>query len=153
MADFHQTSSTLGSFVVSVFVLGFAIGPLAIGPLSESFGRQPVYLISSILFVVFTIACAVSSSFNQLIVFRFLSGCTGSAPLTLGGATIGDIFIPEQRGKAMAFWGMGPMIGVRCYFVVLSSLLTDASRFWAQSRAVFCLRRRAGDGCSGKPKK
>ncbi len=111
MEHFHSTNSTLGTLVVSVFVLGFAVGPLAIGPLSETFGRQPVYLISSFLFVVFTIACAVSSSLGMLIAFRFLAGCAGACPLTLGGATIGDIFPPDQRGKAMAVWGMGPMVG------------------------------------------
>ena len=43
MAQFGSTSSLLGSFCVSVYVLGFAAGPLLFAPLSELYGRQYVY--------------------------------------------------------------------------------------------------------------
>ena len=111
MAHFHSTSANLETFVVSIFVLGFAFGPLLVAPLSEIYGRRPVYLVSFTLFLVFTIACAVSNSLGMLIAFRFLCGCAGSTAITLGGATIGDCFPQDKRGAAMATWGMGPMLG------------------------------------------
>jgi MFS family permease len=46
----------------------------------------------------------------MLIVFRFLAGCAGSTPVTLGGASIGDMFPKEKRSAAMAFWGMAPQL-------------------------------------------
>lgn len=111
MAEFKTTDSTLGSFVVSVYVLGYAFGPLLIAPLSELYGRLVLYHSCNVLFVILTVACAVSSSFDMLIGFRFLAGCAGSAPLTIGGGTIADMVIQQKRGKAMSIWTMGPLIG------------------------------------------
>jgi multidrug resistance protein len=108
---FHETSNTMATFVVSVYILGFAIGPLIIAPMSELYGRMPLYNISNALFVVFNIACALSNSMGMLVAFRFLAGCAGSAPLTLGGGTIADMFPPQQRAGAMAIWAMGPLLG------------------------------------------
>ncbi|KAK8216877.1 hypothetical protein M8818_001840 [Zalaria obscura] len=111
LTTFHTTSSTLATFVVSVFLLGFALGPLLISPLSELYGRWKVYVICSVGFVVFTVACAVANSMGQLIAFRFLSGCFGVAPITIGGGTIADMIPQERRGAIMAIWAMGPLIG------------------------------------------
>ena len=111
MDDFHFTDELLSSFVVSVFVLGFAAGPLAIAPLSEIYGRLIFYNICNVLFLIFNIAAAVSSGTVMLIVFRFLAGFAGSAPLTLGGGTISDVIPLESRGKAMALYALGPLVG------------------------------------------
>jgi multidrug resistance protein len=111
MDEFHNNSTLLSGFVVSVYVLGFAIGPLAIAPLSEMYGRLPLYHICGVLFAIFNIACAVAGSLTQLIVFRLLAGCFGAAPLALGGGTIADLARPETRATAMAIWTVGPTIG------------------------------------------
>ncbi|KAI9658888.1 MAG: hypothetical protein M1821_001848 [Bathelium mastoideum] len=111
MQDFHSTNELLAGFVVSVYVLGFACGPLVIAPLSEMWGRNPLYHSCNCLFLIFNIACAVSSNLNMLIGFRFLTGCVGSAPLTLGGGTIADVISREHRGTAMSAWLLGPTVG------------------------------------------
>jgi len=111
MIDFKSQSSTLATLVVSIYVLGNAIGPLILAPLSELYGRAPVYHTTNILFVVFTAACALSCSMPMLIVFRFLAGAVGAAVLSIGGGTITDLFVPEERGRAMALWSLGPLLG------------------------------------------
>ncbi|KAI9743782.1 MAG: hypothetical protein M1818_002516 [Claussenomyces sp. TS43310] len=111
MAEFGSTSQTLSAFVVSAYVLGFAIGPLLLAPLSELYGRLIVYHITNVLFVVFTVACAVSSDLSMLIVFRFLAGCMGATPLTNGGGTIADMIAQSNRGLAMSCFSLGPLIG------------------------------------------
>ncbi|KAL0256281.1 hypothetical protein SLS55_008674 [Diplodia seriata] len=111
MAEFNSTSELLSGFVVSVYVLGFAVGPLIIAPLSEMYGRLPLYHTCNVLFIVFNVACARSTSLGMLIAFRFLAGCVGASPLTLGGGTIADLIPREQRGTAMAIWVAGPCIG------------------------------------------
>ncbi|KAI9700577.1 MAG: hypothetical protein M1820_006731 [Bogoriella megaspora] len=111
MADFHNSSTTLATFVVSVYLLGFTFGPLVIAPLSELYGRLPLYHVNNALFIVFTVACAVSSNLNMLIGFRFLAGLVGSTPLTIGGGTLADLMPQEKRGGAMALWGLGPLLG------------------------------------------
>jgi MFS family permease len=126
METFHSTNSMLSGFMVSVYVLGFAFGPMIIAPLSEMYGRLPLYHSCNVLFIIFTIAAAVSSSMSQFIVFRFFMGCKlpvgelqvwrstdelvgfGGAPTVLGGGTIADLMSQEQRGTAMGVWLMGP---------------------------------------------
>ena len=111
LAEFDPKNALLGSFVVSVYILGYATGPLAVAPLSELYGRRRLYHWTNLLFLIFTMACAVSTNLDMLIVFRFFAGATGSAVLTMGGGTIADLFIQEQRGTAMAIWSMGPLLG------------------------------------------
>ena len=111
MDEFRSTNQELASFVVSVYVLGYAFGPILVAPLSELYGRVPVYHVCNVLFIVFTVACAVSSNLNMLIGWRFLQGTFGSCPLTIGGGTISDMIIQQKRGGVMAIWALGPLMG------------------------------------------
>lgn len=133
METFHSTSELLSGFMVSVYVLGFAFGPLVIAPLSEMYGRLPLYHACNILFLVFTVAAAVAANMTQFIIFRFFMGCFGGAPLVLGGGTIADLIPREQRGTAMALWMMGPTIGP-CVGPIIGGFLTVAKgwrwNFW-----------------------
>ncbi|EAW08927.1 MFS transporter [Aspergillus clavatus NRRL 1] len=109
--DFHSTNTVLGSFTVSVYILGFAFGPPIVAPFSETVGRLPVYHVCNVLFLVFIIACALSNSIGMLIAFRFLAGVAGSCPITIGAGTIADLVRPENRAKVMSLWTMGPILG------------------------------------------
>jgi MFS family permease len=106
MRDFNSSSDTLATFVVSIYLIGFAFGPLLIAPLSEIYGRYWVYMGGNIGFIIFAVACAVSKNLGQLIAFHFLHGVAGVTPLTIGGGTIADMMPVEKRGGAMAFDGM-----------------------------------------------
>jgi hypothetical protein len=91
MLEFHSDNLELASFVVSVFVLGFAFGPVMLAPLSEIYGRRGLYCLCNILFLVFTVVSAKSNSLGMLTGFRFLAGFVGGMPLAVGGGTITDI--------------------------------------------------------------
>lgn len=111
MVEFGSTNTMLGTFVVSVYILGFAIGPLVLSPASELYGRNILYNTTNILYCLSTVGCALAPNLNFLIGFRFLAGCFGSAPMTIGGGTITDVTRPEQRGAAMAVFTAGPLLG------------------------------------------
>ncbi|VUC20114.1 unnamed protein product [Clonostachys rosea] len=111
MKEFQMTSRSLGSFVVSVYVLGFAAGPMIFAPLSEIYGRGVVYHSTNLCFLAFTIACAVAPTFSSLVGFRFLAGLFGSVPLTNGGGSIADMIHQEKRGAAMSAFAVGPLLG------------------------------------------
>lgn len=111
LVDFGVSSDTESTFVVSIFVLGFAFGPLVIAPMSEIYGRRIVYHICNSLFVVFTILCAVAKDMNGLLAYRFCAGFVGVAVVTCGGGTIADLMPTEKRGSAMAIWSLGPLLG------------------------------------------
>ncbi|KAH8682624.1 bicyclomycin resistance protein [Xylariales sp. PMI_506] len=111
MAEFGSSSLLLASFVVSVYILGFAFGPLIMAPLSEIYGRMVVYHACNICFLAFVVGCALAPTLNALIVFRFLSGIFGSCPVTNGGGSIADMIPQERRAAAMAGFSVGPLLG------------------------------------------
>ena len=77
--------------------------------MSELYGRLVVYHTFNSVFLVFIIACAVASSIQMLIVFRFLAGVAGACAITLGSATIGDMIEPHRRGIAVGLFAVGPL--------------------------------------------
>jgi multidrug resistance protein len=111
MREFHSHNQTIASFVVSIYVLGYAIGPLIIAPLSELYGRLIIYHSCNVIFIIFTIACAVAPNVGSLLFFRLIEGCAGSAPLTIGGGSIADMIVQEKRGGALAIFALGPLLG------------------------------------------
>lgn len=130
MRDFHSTNSTLASFIVSIYILGYAVGPLFIAPLSEVYGRMPLYHVCNVMFVIWNIACAVAPGLGSLLVFRLLAGIAGSCPITIFAGSIADVFIQEQRGGAMAICALGPLIGPVVGPVIGGFLGQDAGWRW-----------------------
>ncbi|KAJ2983850.1 hypothetical protein NQ176_g398 [Zarea fungicola] len=107
----HSANRTLGSFVVSSFQLGYTIGPFFIAPMSEVYGRVALYHTCNILFCIFLVASAVSSSLAQLMVFRVLSGVVGVCPIAIGSGTIADMVPREKMAGVLAIWSLGPLLG------------------------------------------
>ncbi|KAE8387961.1 hypothetical protein ETB97_007928 [Aspergillus alliaceus] len=110
MEQFHCGTevATLG---VSLFVVGFAIGPLLWAPMSELYGRQYLFIGSYCGLTVFNAACAGSKNIWSLIIFRFFAGSFGSSPLTNAGGVIADMFPASQRGIAMSVFAAAPFLG------------------------------------------
>lgn len=112
-------SSLLLVLIVSIYILGFATGPLIMVPLSEVYGRLLIMHLSNWCFVGFTVACGFSQTEIQLLVLRFFSGALGVACLSLGGAITSDMFHPGHRATALAVleagrllgWFVGPIVG------------------------------------------
>ncbi|KAJ5711297.1 hypothetical protein N7488_005453 [Penicillium malachiteum] len=100
--------ATLG---VSLFVLGFAIGPLLWAPMSELFGRQILYIITYAALTAFNIGTACAQNSWSLIILRFFAGSFGSSPLTNAGGVIADMFPAKQRGSAMSLFASAPFLG------------------------------------------
>ncbi|WVQ71319.1 hypothetical protein IAR50_000847 [Cryptococcus sp. DSM 104548] len=96
---------------ISLFVVGFAFGPLFWAPLSEIFGRRIVYIVSYAFLTLWTGAAAGAKNIGQLLVFRFLAGLFGSSPLANAGGTITDVLNANQRGLGMAFFSAAPFLG------------------------------------------
>lgn len=74
-------------------------------------GRNPVYIGTLLVFVLFQIPTALSVNFGMLLAFRFLTGFIGSPSLATGGASIGDMYSPAKRTYGLAVWGVGAVSG------------------------------------------
>ncbi|KAH7136509.1 major facilitator superfamily domain-containing protein [Dactylonectria macrodidyma] len=109
-----QIEATLG---LSLYVLGYGVGPLLFSPLSEipRIGRNPVYIVTMFLFVVISIPTALVNNFAGLMVLRFLQGFFGSPCLASGGASLGDMYSFMALPYAMMAWVSaaycGPALG------------------------------------------
>ncbi|KAA8649301.1 MFS transporter [Aspergillus tanneri] len=99
---------------LSLFVLGFAIGPAVWGPLvsiSELYGRQILWITSHVALAAFVGGSAGSQNITTLLVLRFFSGTFGGSPLVNSGGAIADLFPPAQRGLAMTLYCVAPFLG------------------------------------------
>ncbi|KAI1116811.1 major facilitator superfamily domain-containing protein [Nemania sp. NC0429] len=110
-AEFNVTDPTIAAFTVSIYVLGFALGPIFLAPLSELYGRLVIYHACNLVYTSFTIGCAFSTNVTMFLVFRIICGIAGSGPMSIGGGTVADITPQEERGKAIALFGVGPLLG------------------------------------------
>ncbi|EKG12692.1 Major facilitator superfamily [Macrophomina phaseolina MS6] len=100
--------ATLG---LSLFVLGFALGPLLWAPLSELYGRQRVFFITFAAFTAFNAGASEAQNVQTLLILRFLAGSFGSSPLTNAGGVIADLFDAKERGLAMSLFSLTPFLG------------------------------------------
>lgn len=96
---------------LTTYVLGIAFGPMLMGPLSEFYGRRPIYLVSWTFFVIWNIPQAVAPNIETIIVTRFLDGFSGSSFLAVSGGTVGDLFAKNQLQAPMAMFSIAPFIG------------------------------------------
>jgi MFS family permease len=102
LAEYNTESKTIGSLMISIFVLGYAVGPLFLAPLSELYGRTLIINVSSAFFNAFILGCSFAPNMSSLIVMRLLAGIGGSACMTIVSAIIGDVFRVHERAAASA---------------------------------------------------
>ncbi|KAG0644967.1 Major facilitator superfamily multidrug transporter mdrA [Hyphodiscus hymeniophilus] len=106
-----EVSEEVATLGLSLFVLGFALGPLIWGPLSELYGRRSIYAISFMAYTAFSVAAPCSPNIQSLLVFRFFASAFGSSAMTNGGGVITDMLSKEQRGVAMGAFVTAPFLG------------------------------------------
>jgi multidrug resistance protein len=97
---------------ISVFLVGYVVGPLLFGPLSESYGRRPIMLYTFIVYTAFTLGCALAPNWPAFLVFRLICGMMASAPIAVVGGLYADIYQdPRKRGRAMAYFMVATTFG------------------------------------------
>lgn len=114
VAQVFGISREVGILGVSLYVLGFATGPLVWAPFSELYGRKTPLLLASFGFSIFSVAVAVAKDIQTVFICRFFSGFMGACPLTCVGAVFADMFNNRQRGLAITVFSMtvfaGPLL-------------------------------------------
>ncbi|KAH8841033.1 hypothetical protein MCOR02_005693 [Pyricularia oryzae] len=141
--EFETSVQTMVFGGTSLFMLGFAFGPIVFGPLSERLGRKPPLLAGYILFILSQLpAGAANSTLATVFVSRFLQGFFGAAPSAIMSGTMADMWTPKQRGFAMpcagTFLMVGPVIGP----IAGSAIASSSSLGWRcifNATAVACL--------------
>lgn len=113
----------------SLFVLGFAVGPLLWGPFSELYGRKVPLFFGYLVFAIFQIPVAVAQNLQTIFICRFFGGMFGSAPLAVVGGALADFWDPVNRGIATAIFSgatfVGPVAGP-----IVGSFITTSYLGW-----------------------
>jgi DHA2 family multidrug resistance protein len=99
------------SWVLTSYLVSSAICMPLTGYFSDVLGRKRFLLICISGFVLASTLCGISQSIVQIVLFRLLQGIFGAALVPLSQAIMADAYPPEERGKAMAIWGVGVMVG------------------------------------------
>jgi DHA2 family multidrug resistance protein len=99
------------TWVLTSYIVAAAIMTAPVGWLAARFGRKNLFLVCLAGFTVASMLCGAAQSLSQVVVFRLLQGMFGAALVPLSQATMLDLYPIEQRGSAMALWGMGVMVG------------------------------------------
>ncbi|KAB8360691.1 hypothetical protein FH972_024428 [Carpinus fangiana] len=113
------TSEIVENLATALFLIGFGLGSLVSGPLSETIGRNLVYLGSLAIFMVWVMASGLAPNIQSQLVFRTLAGFFGCTPLTTFGGSTSDIWDSAQRTyvfpvmACLSFLGpfLSPMVG------------------------------------------
>ncbi|KAH8816073.1 major facilitator superfamily domain-containing protein [Xylogone sp. PMI_703] len=111
MTKEFEVSRIVATLGLSLFIMGLGIGPMLLGPLSEFYGRRPIYLCSFTMFLIWIIPSAVAKNIQTMLIARFFDGISGSAFLSVAGGTVGDMFNRQQLQFPMMIYTSSPFIG------------------------------------------
>lgn len=164
LATHLDVSLETSVLVVSLFVLGYAFGPMVFAPLGEAFGRKISMLPALFVLGIFSIGTAVSHNAASLFITRFFGGLFASAPVSNVSAAVGDLYDAKERGIPMALIALcvvggpcvapivgaaitiNPHMGWRCMLIVDSVeyllILSNISRDGIHSSHLYLLSRR-----------
>src|SRR3954469_8488987 len=113
------------TWVLTSYVIAAAIMTAPVGWLGARFGKKNFLITSIAGFTLASMLCGAATSLEQIVAFRLIQGVFGAALGPLSQAVMLDMYPPQQRGKVMAIWGMGVMLGP-ILGPTLGGVLTDA---------------------------
>lgn len=106
-------SSSNVSLVITLYVIGMALGQLIVGPVADRFGRKPAVLGGLALYAVGAIASALAPSFGMLLIARLVWGLGAAAPAGLRSAVTRDLYSGDKMARIttimMAVFLLGPI--------------------------------------------
>jgi DHA1 family bicyclomycin/chloramphenicol resistance-like MFS transporter len=103
---FFGTDAATVKLSMSLNALAYALGTLVHGPLSERFGRRPVFLAGLAGFTLFSLACGLAQTVGQLIAARILQGLMAAVEGVVVLAVIRDVFTDRDQVRAIAIYGV-----------------------------------------------
>lgn len=110
----HATPAQV-QLTISFYLIGFAVGQVIYGPVSDRYGRKPVLLTAVAIYCIATISCIAATSIELLIASRLLQAIGGCGAIVLSRAIVRDLYSGARAGREMAViamvMGLAPLIG------------------------------------------
>lgn len=121
-------SNDVAGLTITMYLLGYCIGPLIFSPLSEFYGQQRIFQVTVLAYMIFTLMSAFAPDFATHLVGRLLSGISIASGLSNAPAVLTDMWDDMERGNAVVLYSLmvwaGPSVGP-----VISGFL-DISKGW-----------------------
>ncbi|MEJ2375810.1 MAG: DHA2 family efflux MFS transporter permease subunit [Pseudolabrys sp.] len=99
------------NWVLTSYIVAAAIMTAPMGWLADRFGRKKLFIVCVAGFTFSSLLCALAQNIDEIVLFRLMQGMAGAALVPLSQAVLLDAYTPEERGGAMAIWGVGVMLG------------------------------------------
>ncbi|KAL2071149.1 hypothetical protein VTL71DRAFT_12384 [Oculimacula yallundae] len=132
-----NVSSTVALLPLTLYVLALGFGPILAAPLSETYGRHKVYLISAPLGALFTMGAGFSQNVQTLCILRFFAGLAFSPALAIGAGSIADVNKPEHRAVPSALYITSPFLGPALGPVIGAFVTVRKDWRWTQWTIIF----------------
>ncbi|KAL2349716.1 major facilitator superfamily domain-containing protein [Cryomyces antarcticus] len=130
IAEYVGVSLEVSVLSISLYILGFAFGPLCWAPISEVWGRRWSMLPAMFCLGLFSIGTAASENAQSVFITRFFGGLFGSAPVSNVSAALGDIWDQKARGTAVTFYAVAVVGGPTLGPIIGSALLVNPHLGW-----------------------
>nr|RBQ98533.1 hypothetical protein FVER53263_12791 [Fusarium verticillioides] len=125
---------------ITTFCAGFAIAPMALAPISEIWGRRPVFILAGFVFVISQAVCSVMPNLAGMLIARFFVGVGGSVFSSVVGGVIADLWEKEERNTPMALFsgfvlfgtGLGPLVSAAFVNDLEDDTMAWKWSFWHQ---------------------
>ncbi|KAI0295149.1 major facilitator superfamily domain-containing protein [Multifurca ochricompacta] len=142
IAHDFKVGREVGDLILTLYLIGYMLGPTFWGPGSELIGRRPIFIGTLAIYTIFHIGQARANNMTTLLVTRFLCGFFAVAPLTNSTGVIADIWDPMIRGIATSIFAsavfLGPVLGP-----VVGSFVTTSYLGWRWTYAPVLLAQKA----------
>lgn len=125
-AELHSTPEQM-ALATSLFIFGFAAGPIILGPASEVYGRKAPLFAGYLAFVISQIPVARAQTVDTILIWRFIGGVASSGSPAIVGGYLADFLRPVERGVAIAIFAsttlIGPPVGAIAGSILMKSAL------------------------------
>lgn len=108
-SDLHASQARV-QMTIGVFLGGLCLGMLLYGPLSDRFGRKRLLLAGIVLYLLASVGCALATSVEQLLVWRFVQALGGAAAAVLARAIVRDLFALEEAARVLSLMHLVTML-------------------------------------------
>ncbi|GAV51590.1 hypothetical protein ZYGR_0AF00610 [Zygosaccharomyces rouxii] len=123
----YDTSSIMVNISIGVYQISLGVFPLWWSSISEMNGRRTVYIISFVLLLGFNVGAALSPSIQDFTILRVCSGGAAASVQSVGAGTVSDLYIPEERGRNLGIYYMGPLMAPLLSPIIGAALVSGFS--------------------------
>ena len=139
VAAYFHVSTEVGILGLTLYVLGFATGPILWAPLSELKGRRLPLIFSMFGFSIFSVATATAKDFQTVMLTRFFAGVFGSCPLAVVAAVFSDMFNNKTRGLAITVFSMTVFTGPLLAPFIGGFMIMNPNLGWRWTEYIVCI--------------